>query len=338
MRILIFGATGFGGFALTQYLTEQVGEQVFATKRWDSSGTSLTQLVKPPILLDCDIQSLTNVLQVVTEVSPELIFVSAADISIRSSLVAPDRSLCTNVLGLLHVLEAAKRLNAPPRLVVVGSCEVYGQVFEHELPVREGQPFRPQNTYAVSKAAQDLLAFQYFRSFQMEIVRTRTFNYTGVGQQDLYVCSSFAKQIAEIEAGLRPPWIAVGNLRAKRDFLDVRDLGPAYHALALRGQPGEAYNVCSGRMVSIEEILDTLVSHSSLRIEVLTDEEKLRPADNMLLCGDSTKIREHTGWKPSIRLEQTLKDLLGWWRNRIQHRQGVPEVFAATPSPGGSVG
>lgn len=328
MRVLVFGATGFGGFALTRYLTEQSGWQVFATKRWNSTATSLNQLARQMLVLDCDIQSLTNVLHVLADVEPELIFVAAADISIRSSIAAPDRTLCNNVLGLLNVLEAVKQLNTHPRLVVIGSCEVYGQVFENEIPVREEQMFRPQNTYGVSKAAQDLLAFQYYQSFKMEIIRTRTFNYTGVGQSDLYVCSSFAKQIAQITAGLRPPRISVGNLQVKRDFLDVRDLGPAYHALALRGHPGEAYNVCSGTMVSVEDILDTLVSQSGLQIEVVVDPEKLRAADNLLLCGDNTKIREHTGWKPSTRLEQTMRDLLDWWRSRLQH---TPALSTAAP-------
>lgn len=315
MRALVLGATGFGGFALTRYLVEQTDWNIVATKRWGKSTEVFSQLRTKIEILDCDVQSLSNVLQVMAEASPELVFFSAADISIRSSTVAPDRTLYNNIFGLLNVLEAAKKLRPQPRVIAIGSCEVYGQVYENEVPVTEEQPFRPQNTYAVSKAAQDLLAYQYFQSYGMEIVRTRTFNYTGVGQSDLYVCSSFARQLAEIEAGLRPPRILVGNLKVRRDFLDVEDLGSAYHALALRGHPGESYNVCSGRTISIGEILDMLVAISGLRIEIVVDPEKLRPVDNMLLCGDNTKIWEHTGWKPSIGLQQTLKKLLEWWRS-----------------------
>jgi GDP-4-dehydro-6-deoxy-D-mannose reductase len=204
-----------------------------------------------------------------------------------------------------------------PRFLVVGSSEEYGLVEEDELPIKETNPLRPLSPYAVSKVGQDLMGYQYWKSYGLPIVRSRAFNHEGPRRGDVFVTSNFARQVAEIEAGLRDPVVYVGDLAPRRDYSDVRDIVRGYWALVERGEPGEVYNLCSGRAWTIRQVLDLLLEQARVKsIRVETDPSRLRPSDVPVLEGDPSKIEKATGWKVEIPFERTLKDLLAYWRQR----------------------
>jgi GDP-4-dehydro-6-deoxy-D-mannose reductase len=200
---------------------------------------------------------------------------------------------------------------------VVGSAEEYGPVEPEEMPIREETPLRPASPYAVSKVAQGALALLYGPAGGLRVVLTRTFHHTGPGRGEAFAESSFARQLAEIEAGRRPPVLKVGNLEAVRDFADVRDVVRAYWMLLEKGEGGTAYNVCSGRGRRVRELLDVLLAASGARVEVRVDPDRLRPSDVPAQVGDPARLRAATGWEPRIPLERTLEDLLDDWRARI---------------------
>jgi GDP-4-dehydro-6-deoxy-D-mannose reductase len=242
----------------------------------------------------------------------------AGQSSVHLSWLDPGGTLRTNVLGLVYLLDAVRRRKGRPDVLVVGSAEEYGSVEADDLPLREDRPLLPASPYAVSKVAQACLAAQYGPAGGMRILRTRTFHHTGPGRGEAFAESSFARQIAEAEAGLRPAVLQVGNLHAVRDYTDVRDVVRAYWALLERGEAGAVYNVCSGRGRSIRELLDILLAVSGAKLDVKVEPERLRPADVPAQYGDPRRLKEATGWEPRIPLEQTLRDLLDDWRRRIQ--------------------
>jgi len=222
----------------------------------------------------------------------------------------------------LHLFQAMQHLKQDPLFIVASSNEIYGYVQPHELPINEETPLRPVNPYAVSKVSQDLLAYQYHISHKIRTIRLRLFNHIGPRQTEKFVASAFAAQIARIEAGIQPPILRVGDLSAERDFTDVRDIARAYELAALHGKVGRAYNVGSGRTVSIRWLLDTLLAFSECDISVEPDPARMRPSempravcDNRLFCTD-------TGWEPQIPLEQTLHDILTFWRDYIRSNEG----------------
>jgi GDP-4-dehydro-6-deoxy-D-mannose reductase len=204
---------------------------------------------------------------------------------------------------------------------VIGSSEEYGLVHADELPIKETNPLRPLSPYAVSKVTQDLMGYQYFKSYGLPIIRTRAFNHEGARRGDVFVTSNFARQIAEIEAGQREPVIFVGNLAARRDYTDVRDIIGGYWQLLKEGEPGEVYNLASGRAWAIQEVLDFMLAESKSRaIAVREDPTRLRPSDVPILVGDATKAHRAIGWSPKIPFEQTLRDILDYWRGRSRRR------------------
>jgi GDP-4-dehydro-6-deoxy-D-mannose reductase len=216
------------------------------------------------------------------------------------------------------LLEEIRRLKPVPRFLAVGSSEEYGLVRPEELPIRETNPLRPMSPYAVSKVAQDMMGYQYFMSYGLPIVRARAFNHEGPRRGEVFVTSNFARQVAEIEAGLREPVIFVGDLKPRRDYSDVRDIVRGYWKLLEHGVPGEVYNLCSGRSWAIQQVLDFFLDQSRVKgITVQKDPARLRPSDVMVLEGDPSKIRNATGWQVEIPFEQTLRDLLEYWRRRI---------------------
>jgi GDP-4-dehydro-6-deoxy-D-mannose reductase len=252
------------------------------------------------------------------EVRPDRIFHLAAESFVPTSWGAPGETLTTNILSELHLFEAMRECRLKDtRIQVAGSSEEYGMVLSTEIPIRETNPLRPLSPYAVSKVGQDLLGYQYFKSYGMHVVRTRGFNHTGPRRADVFVTSNFARQIAEVEKGLKKPVIHVGNLDAIRDFTDVRDTVRGYWLSLEKGEPGEVYNIASGKGYTIREVLEILLGFTDVKIKVERDPERMRPSDVPVLIGDSSKFSSCTGWKPTIPFERTLKDLLDYWRKRL---------------------
>jgi GDP-4-dehydro-6-deoxy-D-mannose reductase len=320
LKVLVTGIAGFVGRHLVDLLrTEHPGVEVFGLVK--PHGTPANDLPGRIALIEADLEDAAGVDSALDLVHPDRIIHLAGQSSPHASWTDPAGTIRVNVLGLLHILEAVRKRSLAPRVLVIGSAEEYGVVDARDLPVPEDAPLRPASPYAVSKIAQGYLALQYTLSFQMGIVRTRTFNHTGPGRGEAFAESSFARQIAEIEAGRRRPVLAVGNLEAVRDFSDVRDVVRAYWTLLDRGDAGEVYNVCSGKGIRIRDLLQKLIEISGIDVEVRLDPERLRPSDIPNLVGDPRKIRETTGWEPGIPLEKTLRDLLQHWR---EHMASVP--------------
>jgi GDP-4-dehydro-6-deoxy-D-mannose reductase len=231
-----------------------------------------------------------------------------------------------NIRGTINVLESMKALNLrQSRVLIVGSSEAYGFVRADDLPLDENQPFNPgANPYSVSKIAQDMLGLQYFQSDGLTVLRARPFNHIGPGQQPIFVAPNFATQIAEIEAGLKPPVLRVGNLAAERDFSDVRDVVRAYHLILTRGEPGAVYNICSGRALSIQRLVDILIGYARRDITVEVDPERVRPVDVPRVVGDFSALQQATGWQPAYTIEDTLRDVLDDCRQQVaaRHQSG----------------
>jgi len=310
VRWLVTGCNGFVGGHLVAALRSRASV-VFGLVR---PGTPREGAFTP---LDADLLDAAAVARAVAEAAPDRIVHLAAQSSAKDSWKDAEGTLRTNLLGLLNLLEGVRLAGLAPRTLVIGSAEEYGVVADAARPIAEDTPLRPSSPYAVSKVAQGYLALQYHLAYRLPILRTRTFNHTGPGRGAGFAESSFARQIAEIEAGRREPVIRVGNLEAVRDFGDVRDVVRAYLLLLEAGEPGEVYNVCTGRGVRIGEVLERLLALSSAQVEVLTDPALLRPADVAVLVGDAARLRRATGWRPEIPFDVTLRDLLEHWRQRL---------------------
>jgi GDP-4-dehydro-6-deoxy-D-mannose reductase len=257
----------------------------------------------------------------IQDVRPQAIYHLAGQAQVTKSWEDPVETMTANVLAQTHMMEALREFPERPTILVIGSSEEYGLVSASELPVREETPFRPLSPYAVSKVAQDLMAFEYFRSYGFRVIRTRSFNHTGPGRPDSYAISNFSKQIALIESGQSEPVIRVGNLKAQRDYIDVRDMVKAYSLAVEKGESGEAYNICSGKPRAMEDVLQELLKLSSVKIGIQEDPARLRPADLPVIYGDASKFVRHTGWRPEISFPQMLGDLLKDWRQRIASGQ-----------------
>ena len=316
MTLLITGIAGFVGGHLVELLrAEHPDEGIAGIVR---PGKAVPEHLREGVrLLEADLEDAAAVESAVAAVRPDSIVHLAGQSSVHESWSNPAATLRANVIGLLNVFEAVRRRRLEPRVLVVGSAEEYGAVDPDAPPLTEDAPLRPLSPYAVSKVAQGYLALQYALSRDLPVIRTRTFPHTGPGRGEAFAESSFARQIAEVEAGRRRPVLAVGNLDAVRDFTDVRDVVRAYRALLDRGTAGEVYNVCSGRGRSIGDILRSLLEIAGTQVELQVDRERLRPSDLPSLVGDPRKVREATGWEPRIPLETTLRDLLEHWRERV---------------------
>ncbi|MCK4234739.1 GDP-mannose 4,6-dehydratase [candidate division WOR-3 bacterium] len=317
MRVLITGITGFVGSHLADYLLNNEDVEVCGIVRWRSQKENIEHLEGKIKLFECNIKDMTSVHKVINTVKPERIFHLAAQSFVPASWSAPAETLSTNIIGELNIFESVKQMGFDSVIHIAGSSEEYGFVKPDEVPITEENPLRPLSPYGVSKVAQDLLGYQYFKSYGMKIIRTRAFNHTGPRRGEVFVCSNFAKQIAEIEKGKKNPVMLVGNLEAQRDFTDVRDIVKAYWLSTERCKPGEVYNICSGEPRTIQSILDTLLSFTDVKVEVKQDTERIRPSDVFVLAGDSSKFREKTDWKPEIPFDQTLRDTLSYWRERV---------------------
>ena len=314
-KVLITGITGFAGSHLAEYALSK-GTEVYGSMRWRSKTENIEHIKDKINLIECDLKDLSSVNALIEISKPDYIFHLAAQSFVHTSWHAPAETLSTNVLCQVNLLEAVRHKRIDPIIQIAGSSEEYGLVYENEIPVKETNPLRPLSPYAVSKVAQDLLGYQYHKSFGLKIVRTRGFNHTGPRRGEVFVSSNFAKQIAEIEKGKNESVVKVGNLEAKRDFTDVRDMVKGYWLALENGKPGEVYNICSGKAWTIREVLDILLSKSKVSAKVEQDPERLRPSDVPILCGDNSKFSQETGWQPEIPFDKTLEDLLNYWRDR----------------------
>jgi GDP-4-dehydro-6-deoxy-D-mannose reductase len=314
MRVLLTGATGFAARHLVAHLVTVAPDAEIWGLVWSEDPAETPPSVRR---LTGDLALPSTLAPCIERARPDIVFHLAGATSVASSWQHPEHSFQVNALGTLHLLEALRSAERAPVVVVATSAEIYGAVPVNQQPIVEDVPMRPISPYAASKAAQDLIAAQYHRGFSIPTVRLRLFPHTGPHRPPLFAASSFAQQIARIERGIDPPRLAVGNLDAVRDFTDVRDVARAYWLAATLGFAGEAFNICSGQGVAIRTVLDTLLSFSTVEIEVEVDPTRLRASDIPRLVGDHGRFTAATGWKPEIPLDQTLRDLLDGWREVV---------------------
>ncbi|MEW6272298.1 MAG: GDP-mannose 4,6-dehydratase [Thermodesulfobacteriota bacterium] len=324
MRILITGITGMVGSHLAEYvLREHPKVEVHGLVRWRSPLDNLQAVLGSVRLHDGELRDLHSLVRVLEAVRPERIFHLAAQSYVSTSFLAPADTLHTNVIGTTNLLDAVRLVGIDPRIHICSSSEVYGQVRDDEVPIVEGNELRPASPYAVSKVGEDMVAQQYFLSYGIQTIRTRMFTHTGPRRGDVFAESAFAKQIAEVEAGLRPNPIRVGNLASVRTFADVRDAVRAYWLLLERCPAGEVYNIGGDQTCTVGEMLGLLVGLARRPIEHAVDPRLVRPSDVTLQIPDSRKFRDATGWRPKIPLETTLRDLLEHHRARVGTRQAL---------------
>lgn len=314
-KILITGVSGFVGGYLLDFLKKDKNNIFFGTYYFDKDTEYLKDKVR---LTKIDLKNEKEVDGLMAEVKPDFVYHLAAFTSPKDSFSSPNETVLNNISSQINILEAVKNHNLKKtKILVVSSAEVYGNVGKKDLPIDEKTDFNPTNPYAVSKLAQDFLGRQYFLAYGLKIIRVRPFNHIGPGQSPKFAVAAFARKIAEIEKGKRPPVVSVGNLEAKRDFTDVRDVVRAYALLMDKGKEGEVYNIGSGTSHKMLDILNKLISFSNVKVKVETDKSLFRPADNPNLVCDPDKIHNATGWTPEILLGKTLKDTLDYWRDII---------------------
>lgn len=290
MRVLVTGGSGFVGPWLRDHLTE-AGDEVVSVGQ------------------EVDVTDAGAVAALMADIRPEVVYHLAGLAHVGRSWDEAAEYFQVNGAGTLHVLEAARKAVAPPRVVVVSSAEVYGAVRPEQLPVGEDEPLRPVSPYAASKAAAELVALQAHLGRGLAVVRARPFNHTGPGQSTTFAVPAFAGRIAgAVRDG--KGFLEVGNLSAARDLLDVRDVVRAYRLLALRGQPGQVYNVCSGRSVVMEDVVRRMLRLSGADLELVEDPALLRPVDVAVLEGDPARLQAATGWRPEVSLDATLAGVL----------------------------
>jgi GDP-4-dehydro-6-deoxy-D-mannose reductase len=321
---LITGITGFAGSHLAEYLlAEHPDVEVFGTHRWRSRMENVEHLRSQVKLLEADLRDYTSMHSALERSRPDVIFHLAAQSFVPSSWTAPNDTLTTNVSGQTNLFEAVRALRIDPVIQIACSSEQYGLVLPGETPIKETNPLRPLSPYAVSKVAQDYLGYQYFQSYGLKVVRTRGFNHTGPRRGHVFVTSNFCSQVAAIELGLQEPVIRVGNIEAIRDFTDVRDMVRAYWLAVTKAKPGEVYNIATGNGIRIREMLERLIALANVEVKIETDPERLRPSDVEILIGDASKFKADTGWEPRIPFDQTLRDLLDYWRQTLRRRHAA---------------
>jgi GDP-4-dehydro-6-deoxy-D-mannose reductase len=318
MNVLITGITGFAGSHLAEYiLAEHSGVKIHGIVRWRSRMDNIAHLAGKIELHEADIKDMISLRKTLEASRPDKIFHLAAQSFVPTSWRLPVETFQINSIGQINLFEAILALKLDPRIQIAGSSEEYGLVRADEVPMKETNYLRPLSPYAVSKVAQDLLGYQYYKSYGLRAIRTRGFNHTGPRRGEVFVTSNFAKQVAEIEKGKREPVIHVGNLDAQRDFTDVRDMVRAYWLATEKAEDGDVYNIGTGKTISMHGLLDLLMGMSKVKVRVQVDPERLRPSDVQILQADATKFRKQTGWAPTIPFEKTLRDLLDYWRERV---------------------
>jgi len=311
MKALIIGAAGFVGGHLITHL-KSLG--------WEVSATRLPQeKIKEDVPnYELDILNQVSISSLIEKIRPDYLFHLAAQSSVALSWEKPALTVDINIKGAVNLLEVLRVMQNPPRILLIGSGEQYGYILPEELPIKEDTLMRPGNIYACTKVAQDLLGQTYARAYKLDIIMVRAFNHTGPGQIDTFAVAHFCKQIAEIEAGLRPPIIYVGNLSSLRDFTDVRDIVKAYSILIQKGKVGRVYNVGSGKAVAMQEVLEIALSMAKTSITVKQDPKLVRVSDTPVIQADISRLTLETGWEPQISLKDTIADMLDDRRKKIK--------------------
>lgn len=312
-KAMVLGAAGFVGGYLIRHLHDDLGMEVYATKLPQETLDNL-----PASIYDLDILKKENIVSLLYDIRPDYIFHLAAQSSVSVAWNNPQLTIDINIKGAVNVMDAVRELYYKPRVVVIGSGEEYGHIRPGETPIKEDNRTCPGNIYAATKACQNMIGSIYAKAYDMELVMVRAFNHIGPKQSPIFVVSDFCKQVAEIEKGLREPVMYVGNLSAKRDFTDVRDVVRAYGLLAENGVKGETYNVGRGMAYEIREILDMIVEESFCDIKVEIDPAKIRPVDVPIIEADISKLQEATQWEPEIPIKQTVKEVLNYWRKKLE--------------------
>lgn len=310
-QILITGITGCSGGFLARHLL-QSGIEVSGLARNINNLHNLEDITAGLSLFSADLRDFSQVEAVVREVRPTQVYHLAAQQGPFTYSMYE-----TNCIGTINLLEALRKLKSDVSILIVGSSSQYGAVSVSHFPIGEDQALRPVNHYGVSKACEELSAYPYIQNKKMRIIFTRTFNLVGPRLEGYLACSSFACQIAWIEKNGQPPVIEVGNIETSRDFVDVRDAVIAYILLMEKGYRGEIYNICSGKAVTIKEIIEILISFSRVKIEFKVVQDRIKASDIPGQAGSYDKLFRLTGWRPKIELRQSLRDLLEWWRRRI---------------------
>ena len=320
MRALITGVNGFAGSHLAEYLLAHTDLEVWGTDI-SSNDRNIAHIRDDVEFVVGDMSDPDVASDILSQTQPDYIFHLAAQAFVPLSWSDPWQTIANNIRLQLNILKTLVDTGSRPRVLVVGSADEYGVIAADELPVTEATPLRPYSPYAVSKIAQDMLGYQYFASHGLPIVRVRPFNHIGARQSPAFVTSDFAKQIAEIEQGQREAELHVGNLEARRDFTDVRDMVRAYHLALQHGEEGQVYNLGSERAESIREVLSILLKMSEAEIEVVQEPARLRPTDVPVVVSDCSKFRERTGWRATVSLRDSLESVLKYWRERVRERR-----------------
>jgi len=324
----ITGFTGMVGSHLADYLINNTDWNIVGLARWNENYENVEHLFdsinkKDRIkLVYGDINDFSSIYQIVQNEKPDYVFHLAAQSYPLTSFTSPLDTLQTNIIGTAILLEAIKKCNINPVIHVCASSEVFGRVGAEHLPIKETAPFHPASPYAISKVGTDLIGRYYGEAYGMKIMTTRMFTHTGPRRGDVFAESSFAKQIALIENGLKEPVIKVGNLDSMRTWSDVRDAVRAYYMLVtINPTSGEFYNIGGTYSCTVREMLNYLLSISTVKnIKIEIDPDRLRPIDADLQIPDTSKFTSHTSWKPEISFEQTMNDLLNYWRDKVNKR------------------
>ncbi len=315
-KALITGIAGFVGSHMAEFLLGQ-GVEVYGLCRPRSKTDHIEGIINKLHLEDADLLDSHSLYSTISRIKPDMIFHLAAQSFVPTSWVSPSVTLEVNIVGSSNLFEAVRMAGIDPVIQIAGSSEEYGLVHPDEIPIKETNPLRPLSPYAVSKLAMDYLGYQYFQSYKIRIMRTRGFNHTGPRRGETFAESNFAKQVAMIEKDKQDPVIHVGNLEAKRDYTDVRDMVKAYMLAVEKCDPGESYNISTGKAIRIGDMLNLLLSFSKINVDIQQDPSRMRPSDVPVLLGDNRKFIEKTGWKPEISFEKTMEDLLNYWRLRV---------------------
>lgn len=304
MKVLITGSNGFIGSHLVAEFKSYDYDVICSDLNCSENSIAL------------DIMNQDMIIDVLKKYQPDILVNMAGQASVSLSWKKPQLTLNLNSIGVINILEAVKNINPKIRVLTVGSSDEYGRLGEMGKNVSENIPINPITPYAISKQTQELFANLYVRTYGLDICAVRLFNLGGPGQAKGFIISDFSSAIAEIENG-RLEYLSVGNLESSRDFTHVRDACKALRLIAEKGQSGEVYNVCSGTIHSVREVLNRLLNKAKCHIDIRIDPSKIRPSDTPVICGNHDKLTLHTGWKPELELDHILNDTLSFWRNKI---------------------